>query len=113
MLSSSDIERLEAIGYEKEKFLRYDSQGFAILQNRKGYCVFFDVIQCKCTVYKHRPQGCRIYPVVYSEDEGVTVDDLCPEKDTVTETELKTKGRKVIRLLKRITREATAKSGHT
>lgn len=113
MLSNTDIERLEAIGYDKEKFMKYDSHSFAQLQNHQGYCVFYDVIRSVCTVYSHRPQGCRIYPVVYSEEEGVTVDDLCPEKDTVTETELRTKGRKVIRLLRRITREAVSRSAHT
>jgi Fe-S-cluster containining protein len=110
LLSNADVERLEAIGYEKAKFLRYDHQGFAKLQNHKGYCVFYDVIQCRCTVYQHRPQGCRIYPVVYSDDEGVTVDDLCPEKDTVTEAELQTKGREVVQLLKKIVREAASRS---
>ncbi len=113
LLSNSDIERLKAIGYEKEKFLHIDSNGFAQLRNHKGYCVFFDVIQCKCTVYQHRPQGCRIYPVIYSEDEGITVDDLCPEKDTLTETELKARGSEVIRLLKQIARDAASRSEHT
>ena len=42
---------------------------------------------------------------MYSEGIGVIVDDVCPMKDTVTEAELKKKGREVVKLLKRIDAE--------
>ena len=113
MLSNADTERLEELGYDKQKFIRYDKHGFALLRNHQGFCVFYDINQCRCQVYEHRPLGCWIYPVVYSEEEGVIVDDLCPMKDTVTETELERKGRKVIKLLKRISTEATSRGAPT
>lgn len=107
MLSNVDIERLERKGYNKQKFVRYDRYGFARLKNRHGYCVFYDAEKCRCKIYKYRSLGCRIYPVIYSdEEEGVLVDDLCPMKNTVSKIELKTKGKKLRELLQRIDNEA-------
>ena len=54
----------------------------------------------------YRPLGCRVYPIIYSVDEGIVVDDLCPMQHTVTGSELKKKGRIVTRLLQRIDSEA-------
>jgi hypothetical protein len=108
LLSNADIERLERVGYNRQKFVRYDRHGFARLKNRQKFCVFYDVEQCCCKIYEHRPLGCRIYPVIYSEQEGVVVDDLCPMKSTVSEIEVKRKGKKVIELLQRIDKEATS-----
>jgi hypothetical protein len=108
MLSDADIKRLERAGYNRQKFVSYDKHGFARLKNRRGFCVFYDVEKCRCKIYEHRPSGCRIYPVIYSEKEGIVVDDLCPMKNTVSETELKRKGKKVIELLQRIDNEATS-----
>jgi Fe-S-cluster containining protein len=109
MLSNADVERLEKVGYNRQEFVRYDRQGFARLKNCHGYCVFYGVEKCRCKVYKHRPLGCRIYPVIYSEQEGIVVDDLCPMKNTVSEKELKRKGKKVIKLLQKIDTEATSR----
>lgn len=105
LLSKADIERLESVGYDRQKFIRYDKHGFARLRNCRGFCVFYDVVKCRCKIYEHRPLGCRIYPVIYSEEEGIVVDDLCPMKDTVSEIEIKRKGKKVIELLQRIDSE--------
>jgi len=107
ILSNADIERLEKAGYNRQKFVRYDKHGLAKLKNRKEFCVFYDVQKCRCKIYEHRPLGCRIYPVIYSEQEGIVVDDLCPMKCTVSEIELKRKGQKVLKLLQRIDNEAT------
>jgi len=108
LLSSADIERLERVGCDRQKFMRYDRNGFIRLKNRRGFCVFYDVEKCRCRIYKHRPLGCRIYPVIYSEQEGIVVDGLCPMKNTISESELKRKGKKVIELLQRIDNEATS-----
>jgi hypothetical protein len=105
MLSAADVERLERRGYSRHKFMRYDKHGFARLKNRGGFCVFYDAEKCRCKVYRHRPLGCRIYPVIYCEKEAV-VDDLCPMKNTVSEIELKRKGKDVVALLQRIDNEA-------
>jgi len=108
ILSSADVERLERAGYDKQKFMHYDRHGFVKLKNCRGFCVFYDVEKCRCKIYKHRPLGCRIYPVIYSEQEGIVVDDLCPKKNTVSESELERKGKKVVELLRRINDEATS-----
>ena len=112
MLSNADVERLEGLGYDRQNFTRYDKHGFAKLRNRRGFCVFYDAVKRRCTIYEHRPEGCRIYPVVYSEQEGIVVDDLCPMKTTVSEAELKRKGRKVVALLQKIGNEATSRGAH-
>jgi len=112
LLSNKDIERLEIKGYLKEKFVRYEKKGFAKLQNHRGYCVFYDREKHRCKVYEHRPSGCRIYPVVYDEEKGIVLDDICPMRDTVTEAEKERKGKKVMRLLKRIDREARNRTFH-
>lgn len=108
LLSNADVECLERMGISKQKFVRYDRQGFARLRNRHGFCVFYDVAKRRCKIYRHRPLGCRVYPAMYKERRGiVVVDGLCPMKDTVSEIELKRKGKKVIELLRRIDTEAT------
>ena len=107
MLSKADVERLERVGYERQKFMRYDKHGFVRLQNRHGSCIFYDHAKRHCKIYNHRPLGCRIYPVIYSEQEGIVVDDLCPAKNTVSEIELERKGKRVKELLQRIDSEAT------
>ncbi|MDH7564326.1 MAG: YkgJ family cysteine cluster protein [Candidatus Bathyarchaeota archaeon] len=108
MLSNADIERLERVGYERQKFVRYDRYSFARLKNHREFCVFYDIQKCRCKIYKHRPLGCRIFPVIYSEQEGIVVDDLCPMKNTVSKIELERKGQKVIDLLQKIDNEATS-----
>jgi len=107
MLSNADVEHLEKAGYNKQKFMRYDRQGFAKLKNSHGACVFYDSKKCRCRIYRYRPSGCRTYPVAYSEEEGVVVDELCPMKNTISKKELQNKGKIVIRLLKIIDGEAT------
>jgi len=93
-------------GYSSERFVRYDRHGYAMLQNRRGYCVFYDAERRRCKTYKSRPLGCRVYPVVYSEENVPVVDKLCPMRQTVSKMELRKKGQKVGQLLQRIEVEA-------
>jgi hypothetical protein len=113
MLSNADIKRLEGMGYDRQKFVRQDRHGFIRLRNRRGFCVFYDVERCGCRIYGHRPLGCRVYPVIYSEQEGIVVDDLCPMKDTVSKIELDREGKKLMKLLQRIDAEATCRRNKT
>lgn len=106
MLSNIDLKRLEELKHDKQQFVRYDRHGFARMRNRRGFCVFYDVEKSRCKIYKNRPLGCRLYPVIYSEQDGIVLDDLCPTRNTVSEKELKRKGNKVIELLQRIENEA-------
>ena len=109
LLSTADVERLERIGYGREKFVRFDRHVFVRLRNRRGFCVFYDVERCRCKVYRHRPLGCRVYPVIFSKQEGIIVDDLCPMKSTVSKIELERKGKKLMLLLQRIDAEAVSR----
>jgi Fe-S-cluster containining protein len=106
LLSRADIRLLERAGYNREKFVRFNVQGFAQLRNSRGYCVFYQIEKHRCRVYKHRPLGCRIYPVIHSEEEGVIVDDLCPLAGTVSKKEIESKAEKLGRLLHDIDDEA-------
>jgi Fe-S-cluster containining protein len=109
LLSSADVKRLERAGYERNKFMYHDKKGYVKLKNQRGFCVFYDLEKRRCKTYRYRPSGCRVYPVVYSEQEGIMVDDLCPMKKTISQSELKTKGKKVMKLIQTIDNEATTK----
>jgi len=64
----------------------------------------------KCQVYKDRPLGCLLHPVVYSIDEGVIADEFCPMRRTVSKHELKMKGKILLKHLKEITSEVASSS---
>lgn len=106
LLSKKDIERLEKQGYPKDYFVSYDRQGYAELKNHEGYCVFYDLKNCRCRVYVHRPAGCRVYPVILDEEKGIILDDICKSRNTISNVEKKNKGKRVIKLLKVIDAEA-------
>jgi len=106
LLSTEDIERLKRNSYSKEFFVRFDSEGYAKLRNRQDHCVFYDAEKQRCKVYKERPLGCRLYPVVYDETKGIVVDNICPAGGNLNEKEIERKGKKVIKLLEKIDAEA-------
>lgn len=106
LLSQKDITRLEKKGFSKNYFVNYDKQGYAQLKNRQGYCVFYNLKKHQCSVYSARPSGCRIYPVIFDEEKGIILDDICQCRNTITEKEKQWKGKGVIKLLKSIDSEA-------
>ena len=106
LLSAKDIERLERKGYDRDFFVRFDSEGYATLRNYRGYCVFYDAGKSRCKVRARRPSGCRIYPVIYDETKGVIVDPICPSHGSVTEKQKAKRGEKVLKLLETIDAEA-------
>ena len=106
LLSKQDILRLEKKGFPVESFVQFDNEGYAILRNRDGYCVFYNVKQRQCDVYADRPSGCRVYPVILDEDKGIVADHICRAKRTITEQEKIRKGKQVIKLLEKIDSEA-------
>ncbi|MBT0160334.1 YkgJ family cysteine cluster protein [Candidatus Bathyarchaeota archaeon A05DMB-2] len=106
LLSRGDIERLERNGYPREFFVLFDREGYAKLRNQHGHCVFFNVEARRCKVYESRPLGCRLYPVIYDEEKGIVVDEVCRAQNKFSEKLLERKGKKVLRLLKRIDAEA-------
>jgi len=84
-LLEEDIERIEGLGFNESSFA-VASDGFKVLKNKNGRCVFHDGE--KCTIYSNRPAGCKLYPVIFDEDLNRAVKDrLCPYR---TEFELST-----------------------
>jgi Fe-S-cluster containining protein len=103
-LSNGDIRRLEEKGYRSEEFAVIDD-GVARLRNVDGYCYFYSRADKKCQIYEVRPMGCYIYPIMYLANEGVIVDELCPMGQTISEQELRIKGKILEKLLKKIDNE--------
>ena len=97
ILTRSDIERLVSRGYRGFYELR---DGFYRLVNKNGKCIFLDESGL-CRVYPVRPIGCRSYPLVYDEEEGVVLDPLCPLSKKVKREELA----KGVQLLEQALRE--------
>jgi len=105
-LCRADIARLERRGHEKDDFSHVGADGIPRLSNSGGYCFFYDHERKRCKEYASRPRGCDIYPVILSSEGGIIVDRLCPEADTLTQDEIKSKGRRLQRLLDKIDLEA-------
>ena len=106
LLSDEDVRLLEKAGYDKSRFARCEKHGYILLRNRRRYCFFYDVTQRRCKAYSIRPLGCRLYPVICTDENAVIVDHLCPMRGTVTKKELNTNGKKVLELVQRIDLEA-------
>lgn len=106
LLSKKDIKRLERKGSHCLEFAKFDKQGYVQLKNRDGYCVFYDRNNRICSVYVDRPSGCRVYPVILDEDKGIVLDTICESRSSISEEEKQLKGKRVIRLLKVVDREA-------
>lgn len=78
-LTRDDIERISSLGYRTEDFAFKDERNFR-LKNKSGRCVF--LTKEGCGIYDFRPEGCRLYPLVYDEDSGKPVlDELCPYRE--------------------------------
>jgi len=107
-LSSRDVKRLEEVGYRLEEFAAMDD-GVTRLRNVDGQCYFYSAAEKRCRVYGKRPLGCSLYPVVYLVNEGAMVDELCPMGQTISEQELRTKGKTLAKLLKKMDNERKRK----
>lgn len=76
-LTVLDINRIIKLGYKTRDFAE-KSEGMWRLKNIDGRC-FFLSWDARCTIYKYRPYGCRLYPLIYNWNERkVTLDNLCP-----------------------------------
>ena len=77
-LTEADVERLRSTG--ARRFFRRNRDGVPQLVNRNGHCVF--LVDGHCSVYEHRPEGCRLYPLILDLDlDQVVRDDFCPWRD--------------------------------
>ena len=109
LLSTEDIARLEGQGFGKDSFVRFDKEGYALLRNRQGCCVFYNTQDRCCEVHAFRPSGCRVYPVIYDEEQGVVVDSICRAQGTITEQEKARIGKRVLKLLEQLDKEAQSR----
>jgi Fe-S-cluster containining protein len=74
-LTESDRERLDAAGCSDYSFVNLDHD--LQLKNKDGHCVF--LVDGKCSVYEHRPGGCRTFPLVLDLDsDRVFLHHECP-----------------------------------
>ncbi len=83
LLSSEDLERIEAKGFNREEFCLDPKQadGFWQLRNVDGRCFFLNK-EGQCTIYYDRPMGCRLYPLILTLDTNeVIIDDDCREME--------------------------------
>jgi Fe-S-cluster containining protein len=103
-LSSDDVKRLEEAGYRRGEFAVLDDD-VVRLRNVDGWCYFYSLAEKNCRVYENRPSGCSLYPVVYLTGEGAIVDELCPMWHTISEKELRVKGRVLVNLLRKMDKE--------
>jgi hypothetical protein len=75
-LSSVDITKILKLGYKLDDFTRQLSGGWC-LKNVSGRCVF--LAEGGCRIYPDRPEGCRLYPLIYDEGlQQAVIDHLCP-----------------------------------
>ncbi len=108
-LSTEDMRRLERLGYSRDEFSVSSDSTSCRLKNIDGHCFFYGPSSRTCRVYPYRPIGCRIYPVVYIVGEGIGVDDLCPMSSSVSDFDLKQKGRILLDHLNKIDMEQESK----
>ena len=75
-LTRIDIERISRQGYRSKDFV-VKRRKERRLKNRDGRCVFLG--DNGCIIYSSRPEGCRLYPLIYNENDGKgVVHDFCP-----------------------------------
>jgi len=88
ILLPSDIESIRKLGYLIKEFAIF-KDGYFRLRNVNGHCYFYDPVSGRCRIYRYRPLGCRIYPIIYVEGLGPAVDSECPLASTLTQREWK------------------------
>jgi len=77
-LTESDVMQLERAGFGRKEFT-VEVEGEARLANVHGVCYFLK--SGMCGVYDLRPEGCKLYPVVYDERIHKFILDLvCPHR---------------------------------
>ncbi len=89
ILSNRDIETIETLGYMTGFFVS-ENKEWLQLKNSHGRCVFHKGNEC--TIYDHRPEGCRLYPVVYDKtNKKAILDDECPRRNCFSLSKTKVK----------------------
>jgi dCTP deaminase len=102
-LTEEDVDRLAGLDHRRDAFSRVGEDGFTFLNNVDGRCYFLDPAG-KCSEYQSRPEGCRLYPLILSEEmSDFLLDPLCPHRDGVSANEAHR--RVLLQLLDRLARE--------
>jgi len=100
-LSTSDILRIRRLGFSDDFFIA-KRNGERRLKNSMGRCVFHN--GQLCTIYIGRPEGCRIYPVIFDVHRGKAVlDGDCPHRGKFQVTP--SISREVIKLVRKLSEE--------
>ena len=101
-LTEGDVKRIEKLGFNHSDFT-VEAEGETLLRNVNKICFFLK--DGKCSVYEGRPEGCRIYPLVYDVDAHKFVyDTVCPH---AAEFRATSEDKDVLkRLIMRLDREA-------
>ncbi len=99
-LSERDLRRIEKLGYSRDEF-SVVVDGVRVLRNVDGKCYFLK--NGLCSIYEHRPLGCRFYPVIYDvERRKAVVHDFCPLAGEVSISAVKKVERQLIRHIREI-----------
>jgi hypothetical protein len=102
LLSSSDIVRISGLGFSEDSFM-VKKNGYRQLKNLSGRCVFHS--GQRCTIYKYRPEGCRLYPAIFYDDtEETGLDSYCPHHGEFQLTPSISRG--VVKLVRKLDVEA-------
>jgi uncharacterized protein len=111
-LTLGDLERITALGHRPDDFSQPDeAEGYLRLRNTKQGDCFFLEADGRCRVNATKPEGCRLYPFIYDEqDDRVVRDSICPfngEFDPPPDVE-----RKVRALIVKLDGEAKGRKAH-
>jgi len=99
-LSEEDIRRIELLGYSRNDF-SIEIDGVRVLRNVNGHCYFLK--DGRCSIYKHRPKGCRFYPVIYDvERNKAIVHDFCPLHKEVSPATIKKVEKELVRHIEEV-----------
>ena len=101
VLTYQDVQTIEQLGYNTDFFVA-DLNNWFQLKNTNGRCVFHN--GTICVIYDHRPEGCRLYPVVFQKDDGKAIlDNDCPQRHCFIIT--KEKSQQLLILIKTLENE--------
>ena len=75
-LTEEDLKRIEKLGFKRIDFT-VEAEGETRLKNRGKMCYFLEGV--RCIIYGNRPEGCKIYPLVYDVySHKFIYDQVCP-----------------------------------
>ena len=81
-LSIRDVENIRRLGFKVDDFV-IRTDGWLQLRNYDRRCIFNNGE--RCLIYENRPEGCRLYPVIYDDDAKCAVlDEGCPHRNDFT-----------------------------